>query len=234
VASTKGSYEHDDEFNLGGAGAGRGDIVHRRPLAHRVGSSINPARNRWKLARHEALVVESRQEEGAMKRIFLTVLGVALLPLSAVASSVMDPASDKAQIVALEKKYNDGFNARDVGAIVSCYAPGDKLFVFDVIPPREYPSWDAYKKDWEGLFAAFPGPVSNQISEQTITVVGAVAYGHSIQTGTFTRKNGTKLTVVARTTDIYRKIDGKWLIVEEHNSIPVDVDTMKPDPLSKM
>ncbi|MBU6483292.1 MAG: nuclear transport factor 2 family protein [Betaproteobacteria bacterium] len=143
-------------------------------------------------------------------------------------------ASDKSQILALEKRYNDGFNSRDVAKIMSCYLRGSELFVFDVVPPREYRGWDAYRKDWEELFAAFPGPVSNTLSEQTVTVVGSVAYGHSIQSGEFTRKDGSKLAVVARTTDIYRKVHGKWLIVEEHNSVPVDLATMKPDLLSKM
>ena len=76
---------------------------------------------------------------------------------------------DKAAIEALEQSYNDAFNAKNVNAIMACYAPGKGLFVFDAVPPREYPSWDAYKRDWEGLFAAYSGPVSNAISEQSIT-----------------------------------------------------------------
>ncbi len=42
------------------------------------------------------------------------------------------------------------------------------------------------------------------------------------------------MTIVARTTDVYRKMNGKWFIVEEHNSVPVDLETMKPDLLSKL
>jgi ketosteroid isomerase-like protein len=140
---------------------------------------------------------------------------------------------DKAAIEALEKTYNDGFNTRNVEKIMSCYARGTNLFVYDVTPPRAYPSWEAYRKDWEELFAAFPGPVKNVISDQTINVVGTVGYGHNVQTGEFTRKDGTKLRVVVRTTDVWRKANDKWLIVEEHNSMPVDFDTMKADPLSK-
>src|ERR1700732_3033461 len=116
---------------------------------------------------------------------------------------------------------------------MSCYSRGTNLFVYDVTPPRAYPSWEAYRKDWQELFAAFPGPVKNVISDQTIHVVGTVGYGHNIQTGEFTRKDGTKLKVVVRTTDIWRKTNGKWLIVEEHNSMPVDFETLKPDLLSK-
>jgi ketosteroid isomerase-like protein len=79
----------------------------------------------------------------------------------------------------------------------------------------------------------FPGPTKNTISDQTIHVAGTLAYGHNIQTGEFTGKDGSKVKIVVRTTDIYRKVNGKWLIVEEHNSVPVDLDTMKPVLLSK-
>src|ERR1700687_2766956 len=160
----------------------------------------------------------------------LTALSVAILA-SASSMAADKPAAnaDKAAIQALEDTYNDGFNSKDVDKIMSVYAPGKELFVFDVVPPREYKGWEAYKKDCEGLFSAFPGPMKNAISEQTIHVVGSLAYGHNIQTGEFTGKDGKKVNFVVRTTDIYRKMNGKWLIVEEHNSVPVDLDTMKPD-----
>jgi ketosteroid isomerase-like protein len=60
-----------------------------------------------------------------------------------------------------------------------------------------------------------------------------VAYGHSIQDSHFTAKDGSKAELVARVSDVYRKIDGHWKIVQEHVSVPVDLDTMKADPLSK-
>jgi hypothetical protein len=62
---------------------------------------------------------------------------------------------------------------------------------------EDNPSWEAFKKNCEELFAGFPGPR------------------------------------VARTTDVYRKMQGKRFIVAEHNSVPVDLQTMKPDILSK-
>ena len=164
----------------------------------------------------------------------LTALGVAILAsANAMAADQAAAITDRAAIQALEDTFNEGLNSKDVDKVMSVYAPGKQLFVFDVVPPREYTSWDAYKKDFEGLFAAFPGPMKNTISEQTIHVVGSLAYGHNIQSGEFVGKDGTKVNVVVRTTDIYRKMNGKWLIVEEHNSVPVDLVTLKPDPLSK-
>ena len=164
----------------------------------------------------------------------VTALCAAILASASVVAADSPGANpDKAAIQSLENAYNEGFNSRDIDKIMSVYAPGKQLFVFDVVPPREYSSWETFKKDWEELFAAFPGPVKNTISEQTIHVVGSLAYGHNIQTGELTRKDGTKMTIVARTTDVYRKMNGKWFIVEEHNSVPVDLEAMKPDLLSK-
>jgi uncharacterized protein (TIGR02246 family) len=159
----------------------------------------------------------------------LTMAGAAL------AAETPAPAagpSDKAQIQALEKGFAAAFNARDSKKIMSYYAR-QSLFVFDVTPPRQYVGWEAYKKDWDGLLAAFPGPISATISDVSITVSGDVAYGHNIQDVHFTAKDGSKIEMVVRVTDVYRKIAGKWLIVQEHVSIPVDLDTMKPDPMSK-
>jgi uncharacterized protein (TIGR02246 family) len=159
----------------------------------------------------------------------LMALGAALVfSSSALAADHAAANADKAAIQALEDTYNEGFIAKDVDKVMSVYLPGKELFVFDVVPPREYRGSDAYRKDFEGLFAAFPGPVKNTISEQTIHVVGSLAYGHNVQTGEFVGHDGAKVKIVVRTTDIYRKVDGKWLIVEEHNSLPVDLQTMKP------
>jgi ketosteroid isomerase-like protein len=141
--------------------------------------------------------------------------------------------NDKASIEALEARFIEAINARDLDAIMQVYSPGASLFVFDVTPPRQHVGWQDYKKDWQELLAAFPGPVTTSISDLSVTVVGPVAYSHSIQQAQLTRKDGSKVNLVVRVTDVYRKRHGGWLIVQEHVSVPVDLDAQKPDLLSK-
>jgi uncharacterized protein (TIGR02246 family) len=154
------------------------------------------------------------------------------------AAAAADPAAkpagadDKAAIEALEQGFAQAFDGKDTDKIMSFYAH-DGLFVFDVTPPREHVGWDDYKKDWQDLFTAYPGPASVAISELSITVVGPVAYSHSIQASQVTGKDGSKSELVVRVTDVYRKTQKQWKIVQEHVSIPVDLATMKPDPMSK-
>jgi uncharacterized protein (TIGR02246 family) len=167
----------------------------------------------------------------------LVYLGAAILVLLGITagafhmSAQAKSADDKAAIQALYDEYNDAFQKKDVNRIMAVYAPD--VFVFDVIPPRQYPTWDAYKKDWEDLFVQFPGPVTNSISELNITVVGSVAYDRYISDGTVTAKDGSKAHLVIRSTDVLKKSNGKWQIVQEHNSVPVDLATGKGDLLSQ-
>jgi uncharacterized protein (TIGR02246 family) len=140
--------------------------------------------------------------------------------------------SDKARIEALEARFAAAFNAKDVAKIMAVYAH-DGLFVFDVGPPRQHAGWADYKQDWEGLVAGTPGPVAFKLSDLSVTVSGDVAYGHSIQDLRWTAKDGTASEMTVRVTDVYRKIAGKWLIVQEHVSVPVDLATDKGDLLSK-
>ena len=45
--------------------------------------------------------------------------------------------------------------------------------------------------------------------------------------------DGSPGEITVRVSDVYRKIGGKWLIVQEHVSVPVDLATAKPDMMSK-
>jgi ketosteroid isomerase-like protein len=148
------------------------------------------------------------------------------------AADSINAGDGKSSIEALEARFIAACNAKDVDAIMKEYAPGAGLFVFDVTPPRQHVGWDDYKKDWQDVFTAFPGPAKFSIADLSVTVVGTVGYGHSIQQGHLTRKDGSALDVVVRVTDVYRKLRGRWLIVQEHVSVPVDIDSKKPDLMS--
>jgi ketosteroid isomerase-like protein len=155
------------------------------------------------------------------------LVGALLVPATAAKEN------SEAQIQALEEQFMKAFNAKDVDAVMAVYAPGDELFVFDVSVPREYVGWDAYKKDWQSFFGSLQGPVKAEISDLKITTGdGDLAFSHSIQHVTGT-SNGKPMDLTVRVTDGYRKIHGKWLIVQEHVSVPVDFTTGKPDLMSK-
>ena len=149
------------------------------------------------------------------------------------APSPANTAADEAEIKALEQRFLDAVKAKDVNAIMTAYVPDETLLVFDAIPPRQYVGAKAFRKDFEDFLAAFPGPVQAELNDLSVSVEGNLAYGHSIQRLVGTDKAGKSADLTFRVTDVYRKINGKWLIVHEHLSWPVDLETGKADLTSK-
>jgi ketosteroid isomerase-like protein len=163
-----------------------------------------------------------------MKFLLTTMMATAAMvaSLNLPAAAATD---GKAEIETLENQFAAAFNAKDVDAIMKVYVSGPGLFVFDVTPPRQHVGSDDYRKDWQEAFAGIKGPLKFEISDLTVTVDGDVAYGHSIQRTTGANMKDKPFDLTVRVSDIYRKLKGKWLIVEEHVSVPVDIDTGKAD-----
>jgi ketosteroid isomerase-like protein len=147
--------------------------------------------------------------------------------------TVCADSNDIVQIQTLENNLAAAAEARNLDAIMKTYVPDETLFVFDVIPPREYVGAKAFRKDWDEFLGSTKGPLKYSITDVAVVVVSDVAYGHSIQRIVATGVKGDPLDLTTRVTDVYRKLRGKWMIVQEHISIPVDLDTGKPDYASK-
>ena len=159
---------------------------------------------------------------------------IALSLACATAFAISAPAtfaasSDDAQIKALYSQMTAAMEAKSVDAIMKLYTPGKDLMVFDVVPPREYAGWDAYKKDFQDFYAGYKGPIKFTVSDLTFWTSGDLGYGYSIQRVQGTNMKGKPVDITVRVTDGYRKIGGKWLISHEHVSVPVDLDTGKAD-----
>ena len=160
------------------------------------------------------------------------VIGVAFALVSVAASVGAYAADDQLQIKTLEEQLASAISAKNLDRIMSYYSPVS-LLVFDVIPPRQYVGWDAYRKDFEGFLANYPGAVKMEISELGIVTDGKLGFAHYIAHMIGTNKEGKQDEFNFRITDCLQKVKGKWLITHEHVSVPVDLATGKADLLSK-
>ena len=160
--------------------------------------------------------------------VVASLIAAGTLAASAIALTAATHSGDQEAIAAIETRVAQGVEARNARTILANYVPGDSLIVFDAIPPREYRGWEAYRKDWQGILDACTAAPTMEITDLKIEAERSLAYSHSIQHFVCAAKGG-KLELTMRTTDVYRKIGGKWLIVHEHNSVPADLATAKAD-----
>ncbi len=156
-----------------------------------------------------------------IRTLILTLL------FAAATANTYAQTKDEKQIRALVKKWTVAFQAKDVDGVMALYHRSPKLVAFDVVPPLQYVGWDAYQKNYEEFFAMFEGPLRAEVSDFTLAISGDLAYSHNTERVTGTMKSGEQVEVVLRVTDIYRKVQGKWVVVHEHVSVPADFATGK-------
>jgi ketosteroid isomerase-like protein len=168
-----------------------------------------------------------------MKKLVIlgAVAGAIVLLVFARQSSAK--ASDEAEIRGMEAAMIKAYAAKDLDKGLAGYVQDETLFIFDAIPPRQYVGIKAWRADNEGFLAIFQGPITVEMSDLSITANGKLGFGHNIQRFSGTGKNGKPIDMTFRVSDGYKKINGKWMIAEEHLSFPVDVATGKADLSSK-
>jgi uncharacterized protein (TIGR02246 family) len=131
----------------------------------------------------------------------------------------------EAQIRTLIENRAKAVRAKDANAPLSNYAP--EFLAFDVINPLRYSGSDALRKRMEDWLSSFQGPVGYEIRDLSITAGEDVAFCHFLNQIRGTRKDGGEIEMWWRATVCLRKVDGRWLITHEHNSVPFDGETGK-------
>lgn len=132
-----------------------------------------------------------------------------------------------AAIKALYDDWAKAFEARDVERIMAVYAPGDDVIAYDVVQPLQYKGKDAYKKDYVEFLSQYDGPIHVEYRDMRIFSSGDVGFVHALERFTGKLKSGENSDLWLRATSGVRKIKGKWLIVHDHISVPVDFESGK-------
>jgi uncharacterized protein (TIGR02246 family) len=165
-------------------------------------------------------------------RILLSMAALLLLMTGAWNQTVNDPHtattnSDEAEIRALYDRWAKVFEAHDIEGIMSLYAPGDAVIAYDLVPPLQYKGKEAYRKDYVEFLAQYDGPIHVEFRDMRILSSGDLGLAHGLERFTGKLKNGQQSDLWLRATSVTRKMNGKWLIVHDHVSVPIDFESGK-------
>jgi len=129
-------------------------------------------------------------------------------------------AANDAQIRALIDDRTKAVRAKDSDRATSGIAPD--ILTFDVVNPLQHIGSDASRKRAEESFSSFRGPIGYEVRDLDITAGDDVAFAHGLCHVSATKTDGGQLDMWWRTTVCFRKIDEKWMVTHEHNSVPFD------------
>ena len=131
--------------------------------------------------------------------------------------------NDEAEIQRVLEGGVEAIRDKNIEGVMSLYA--QEVVSFDIVPPLRYIGADAFRKVWEEVFFVYQGPIDYEIHDLSITVGDDVAFTHSLNRISGTMNTGQKTDLWLRWTACFRKINGTWLIVHHHNSVPADLQT---------
>jgi uncharacterized protein (TIGR02246 family) len=140
-------------------------------------------------------------------------------------TSTTHKIANETQIRDLIDERTKAVRTKDSVGATSGIAPD--VLTFDVVNPLQHSGSDASEKRAEEWFASFQGPIGYEIRDLDITAGDDVAFSHGISHVSATKTDGGKLDMWWRTTLCFRKIDGKWMVTHEHNSVPFDPENGK-------
>ena len=132
---------------------------------------------------------------------------------------------DRADVRAVIEGWEKAFRAKDMDGVMAMYAPD--VVAFDAVPPLQYKGSTAYRGNYQKFFEQYAGPVEVELRELNITAGGNTAFSSGLMRVGGVSKTGENSSVWLRITDCFRKMHGKWTVVHEHVSAPVDFDTGK-------
>ena len=131
--------------------------------------------------------------------------------------------NDEAEIKRVIEGFVEALRARDIDGVMSIYAP--ELVSFDLVPPLQYVGAEVYRNHWLEGWSRLLGPMGYEVADLDITVGDDVAFTHSFNRSSATLNTGQKTDFWLRWTACFRKINGQWLIVHMHASVPFDFET---------
>ena len=126
--------------------------------------------------------------------------------------------NDEIEIRKLVENWASAVRRKDLGGILRHHSP--TVLMFDVPPPLQSRGIDAYKQTWDVFFKWSHDPVVFDISEMSITAGAEVAFVAAVMRCSGRETSGEDIQLNFRLTVGLKKVDGQWMVLHEHHSIP--------------
>jgi uncharacterized protein (TIGR02246 family) len=133
-------------------------------------------------------------------------------------SASSNSRTDEAVISELVENWARAVRAKDLDGILANHSTD--MLMFDVPPPVQSRGIEAYRKTWDLFFSWSDDPVVFDIKDIDITAGTDVAFVAALMRCAGMEKNGERIELEFRLTIGLRKIDGQWMVLHEHHSIP--------------
>jgi uncharacterized protein (TIGR02246 family) len=132
-------------------------------------------------------------------------------------------AADEARIHELIDDRVAAVGTKDLQLLLAHHAPD--VVVFDVVPPLSYEGVEQVNERAGDWFALYRTRIDYDVEDLCITAGSDLAFCSYLYRVRGTPKRHERVDMRVRATVCFRKFDGAWRIVHEHDSVPFDPTT---------
>jgi uncharacterized protein (TIGR02246 family) len=125
---------------------------------------------------------------------------------------------DESEIRDLIERWAKAVRDKDIDGILACHSAD--VLMFDVPPPFESRGIAAYRETWDLFYSSQQEPIAFDIKRMEIVAGADVAFVAALMQCVEPGTNPVWTKLDFRLTVGLRKIDGRWVILHEHHSIP--------------
>ncbi|RKN83533.1 YybH family protein [Ulvibacterium marinum] len=135
--------------------------------------------------------------------------------------------SDEEKKIILEKReqWRQTFESKSVDDIMEYYA--SDILSYDLMAPIQFEGESMWRDNWVSFFNTFKGSIQLTFEDLTVFQSGDLATIRGLTRLQGETATGQNIDMWTRETNVMRKINGEWLIVHDHVSVPMDFVTGK-------
>ena len=153
------------------------------------------------------------------------VFGQTLESQSSSINGFAENKKEKEAILTKREQWRLTFEVKNVENIMSFYVPD--ILSYDLMAPIQFEGEEMWRENWVHFFDAFKGGIRLTFKDLTVFQSGDLATIRGLTRLRGTTVNGEDIDMWTRETNVLRKINGEWLIVHDHISVPMDFETGK-------
>ena len=135
-------------------------------------------------------------------------------------------SSHETDVKALLEERVEAGRTKDIDRLMSLYS--DDVVYYDVVPPLQFTGREEVRRNFLRWFDGYEGPIGLETHALTVASGdGDLAFAHMLHLDSGTRRNGVRMSIWVRSSVGLRRSDGRWLITNEHISVPIDPENLQ-------
>ena len=114
---------------------------------------------------------------------------------------------------------------REQDIVTLAAQPAEDVIIFDVLPPLDSRGSRATAEHLQAWFDGYDNPLDYSAHDVRVTARGDLGFCSFLYHVSGKLKTGDEVDMWVRATPCCRRIDGRWRIVHDHESVPFDAAT---------